>query len=156
MSIMPSSEGQERRLRFVVIGIAAGILGSHRQGLSMPYVDVVAGSDINIERGQENANELHCAFYTDYQRMLDETRPDVAVILTPHFLHAEIAIACLKAGSHVLVEKPMALHVEDADRMIAAAEEAQRILCVVLQQRFRPEIQAAHEYIEAGKLGALQ
>ncbi len=153
---MPASERQEPRLRFVVIGIGAGILGSHREGLAQPFVELVAGSDVDVTRGQKNADELHCAFYSDYQQMLAETKPDVAVILTPHFLHAQIAIACLKAGSHVLVEKPMALQVAEADAMIATAKQEQRLLCVVLQQRFRPEVQAAHEFIEGGHLGELQ
>jgi predicted dehydrogenase len=148
------NEGQQ--LRHVVIGVGAGIFKSHRSGLALPPVRLIGVSDINVGLGQQRAKELGAPFYPDYRRMLAETRPDVAIILTPPPLHAEIAIACLQSGSHVLVEKPIAIRIEDADEMVAAACENQRLLGVVFQHRYRPEIRAARRLIQHGQLGKIE
>lgn len=145
-----------QRLRHAIIGIGAGILNEHRPGLALPTVELVAGSDVDAIKGQERADELHCAFYTDYKQMLAELKPDVAVILTPPFLHAAIAIDCLKAGCHVLVEKPIAIQVADADQMIETAQSCQRVLGVVFQHRFRPEIIAACTLMQDNVIGQIQ
>jgi predicted dehydrogenase len=144
------------RLRHAIIGVAAGIFNSHRRGLESPVVEIVAASDIDAERGQQRADELGCPFYTDYRQLLAEVRPDVAVILTPHPLHASIAIDCLRAGCHVLVEKPMAIQVAEADAMIATAREFKRLLGVVFQHRFRPDVRTAHKLLQEGRLGAIE
>ncbi len=145
-----------KSLRHVVIGAGAGVISMHREALQLPTVDLVAVSDINAEAGQQRAQEFGCAFYSDYREMLEKERPEVTVITTPHPLHAQIAIECLSAGSHVLVEKPMAVQVSEADSMIAAAQENQRLLGVVFQHRFRSEIQTAHKLIQDGTLGEIQ
>lgn len=146
----------EKRLRHAIIGIGAGILNGHRPALALPTVDLVAASDINTTIGAQRASELHCPFYQDYRQMLAETRPDVAVILTPPFLHASMAIDCLQAGCHVLVEKPIAIQVAEADQMIETALQCKRLLGVVFQQRFRPEIIAARKLLQQGFLGKVQ
>jgi predicted dehydrogenase len=143
-------------LRHVVIGVGAGVLDMHRPALQLETVDLVAASDVNAELGQRRADELGCAFYADHRTMLAETRADIAVILTPHTCHAPIAIDCLQAGCHVLVEKPMAIHVAEADAMIEAAAQAERLLAVNFQQRCRPEVQAARRLIQQGHLGEVQ
>ena len=145
------------RLKHVVIGVGAGIFKSHLPALTtLPSVDLVAVSDINTVEGRRRADELHCAFYEDYRQMLAEVRPDVAVILTPPFLHARVAIDCLQAGSHVLTEKPMAIQVAEADAMIEAAQSSKRLLAVMLQHRFRPEVIAARKLLREGTLGTIQ
>lgn len=143
-------------LRYALIGVGAGILNSHRPVLALPMVDLVAVSDINVAKGQQRAEELHCAFYRDYQQMLTETRPDVVVLLTPPFLHASMAVDCFAAGCHVLTEKPMAIQVAEADTMIEAAQSSQRLLGVIFQHRFRPEIMAARQLLQKGQLGKIQ
>jgi predicted dehydrogenase len=151
-----SETGQKRRLRHVIIGGGAGIVTSHIPALALPTAELVALSDINTATGQQRADELQCAFYTDYKQMLAETRPDVAVIITPPFLHASMTIDCLQAGCHVLTEKPMAIQVAEADQMIETARRHGRLLGVILQHRFRPEIMAAHKLIQEGRLGRIQ
>ncbi len=147
---------QNTRLRYAIIGVAAGIFNGHRRGLASPVVDIVAASDVNADRGQQRAAELGCPFYTDYRQLLSEVQPDVAVILTPHPLHAGIAIDCLRAGCHVLVEKPIAIQVAEADAMIETARECQRMLGVVLQHRFRPDVRTAHTLLQQGRLGMIE
>ena len=116
----------------------------------------MALSDVNVVLGQQRANELKCAFYADHRTMLADIKPYVAVIITPHAFHAPIAIECFQAGGHVLVEKPIAVEVVEADAMIEAADEAGRLLAVNFQQRFRPEVRAAYKLIQEGQLGAIQ
>ena len=145
-----------KRLRHVIIGVGASVLSMHRPALQLDTVELVGASDVDQARGQARAQELGCPFYADYRRMLAETRPDVGVIVTPHPFHAPIAIDCLQAGCHVLVEKPMAVHVAEADAMIEAAQRAGRLLAVNFQQRLRPEVRAVRALIDEGRLGQVQ
>jgi predicted dehydrogenase len=116
----------------------------------------VTVSDIVPTIGEQRASELRCAFYADHKRLLAEVHPDVTVVMTPHPFHASIAIDCLAAGSNVLVEKPMAVQVAEADAMLAASVEYQRLLGVIFQQRFRPQVRAARTLIQSGQLGHIQ
>ncbi|MBI3959042.1 MAG: Gfo/Idh/MocA family oxidoreductase [Chloroflexi bacterium] len=143
-------------LRHAVIGVGAGIFSLHRAGLTTEGVQVVGVSDVVHTPGQERADELDCPFYTDHRQMLAETKPDVTVIITPHPFHASLAIDALNAGSHVLVEKPIAVQVADADGMIAAADANNRLLAVNFQHRFRPDVQAIARLIHSGGLGRIQ
>src|SRR5438128_11699874 len=116
-------QSSEKRLRHVVIGIGGAVFTEHVPALALPAVEVVAVADINVEKGKQRADQLHCTFCQDYHQMLAETQPDVAVIITPPILHASMTIDYLDAGCHVLVEKPMATQVVEAD---ARSEEASR------------------------------
>jgi UDP-N-acetyl-2-amino-2-deoxyglucuronate dehydrogenase len=143
-------------LRYVIVGCAASIVPTHLQALArLPTARIVGMSDINAERGAAHAAEVGCPFFTDHRALLAEQRPDIAVITTPHPFHPPIAKDCFDAGVHVLVEKPMAVEVAEADAMIKAAEAAGRILAVNFQQRFRPTIESVRRLIESGELGAL-
>ncbi|MGH8323717.1 MAG: Gfo/Idh/MocA family protein, partial [Steroidobacteraceae bacterium] len=80
---------------------------------------------------------------------------DAVSILTPSGLHAEHAIAVAKAGKHVIVEKPMALRLEDADAMIRACDETGVKMFVVKQNRFNVPIVKAREALQEGRFGRL-
>ena len=144
-------------LRHAIIGAGAGILSAHLPALqALPDSTVVGAADVNPTLGQAGADQLDCPFFTDHRALLAETQPDITVILTPHPFHAALAIDALNAGSHVLVEKPMAVQVAEADAMIEAATRNQRLLAVNFQQRFRPEVVAARQLITSGRLGEIQ
>jgi len=142
-------------LRYAVIGVAASIFGMHRRAQIAEEINVAAACDINVEAGKQRAAEIGCAFYEDYRVMLAEAKPDVAVIVTPHPLHASMAMDCLRAGCHVLSEKPMAIAVSEADQMIAEADKAGRVLAINFQQRFRPAVEKARALIAQGEIGPL-
>ena len=109
-------------LRYVLIGCGGIIAPTHIAALEQhPGAQLLAMSDIDATRGAERAASSGCAFYTDHLAMLDEVRPDVVVICAPHPLHTTLALDCFAAGAHVLVEKPMAVSVAEADAMIAQA-----------------------------------
>jgi UDP-N-acetyl-2-amino-2-deoxyglucuronate dehydrogenase len=87
--------------------------------------------------------------------LLADTAVDVVCICTPSGQHAAQAIAAARAGKHVLVEKPMALSLADADTMVAACDRAGVKLGVVLQRRAEPPFQRIHRATQAGDLGEL-
>lgn len=151
-----TTPNQQPTIRYVIIGGAAGIATLHTKALAAtPGSQLVAISDVNLERGQERAGELQCGFYADHLAMLAEQQPDVAIICTPHPFHAPLAIDSLRAGAHVLVEKPLAVEVAEGDQMIDAAQAAGKLLAINYQQRFRPQIEWMKQFIEAGELGEL-
>src|SRR5262245_49717403 len=112
-------------------------------------------ADVDAERGAKKVAAASCPFFLDHRELLRTIRPDAVVICTPHLLHAQQAQDALLAGAHVLVEKPMAVEVADADAMIAAAEQSGRVLAVSFQERFRPTVQYARDFIARGELGPL-
>jgi predicted dehydrogenase len=149
-------EVPSRRLRHAVIGVGAQILKAHLPALLSEDVELVAVTDVNEELGRRRAEELGCDFYADHREMLADKQPEVSVVLAPQPFHAGIAIDCFEAGSHVLVEKPMAIRLDEADAMIETAERVGRLLAVSFQRRYLPEVRAARRLIENGELGDIQ
>ena len=142
-------------LRFAVIGIGASVFKMHRPAFDMEDVQLVAGSDIAPDRGQPVAESLGVPFFVGHREMLRSTQPDVAVIITPHPSHVPLATDAINAGAHVLLEKPVAVEVAEADRLAAAVAQSGRVLAVSFQQRFRPVIEQARELISSGAIGPL-
>lgn len=143
-------------LRYALLGCAGQIAPTHIAAIArLPDVELVGMADIAEERGRARAAEAGCPFFADYEMLLAHTRPDVVVICAPHPLHAPMAIAALRAGAHVLVEKPIAVEVAEADAMIAAATAAGRLLAVTFPHRFDPAIEAMRAFVARGDLGAL-
>jgi predicted dehydrogenase len=91
--------------------------------------------------------------YTDLETMLRTERPNAVHVLTPPATHANLAIAAIEAGCHVLVEKPMALSLADADRMIAAATARGVMLGTNHNYRHKPSISKAERLVAAGAIG---
>lgn len=95
------------------------------------------------------------ARYTDLKKMLAEEKLDAIHVITPPATHADVAIAAMEAGVHVLVEKPMALNRAEADRMVAAAKRTGRTLVVDHNRWFDPVVQKARNLLASGALGDL-
>jgi UDP-N-acetyl-2-amino-2-deoxyglucuronate dehydrogenase len=143
-------------LGFAIIGGGASIAPTHVSALQqLSSAQLVGMSDISAERGAAAAESAGCQFFEDHRQMLAELHPDVVVICAPHPFHEALALDCFAAGAHVLVEKPMAVTVGEADAMVAAAADAGRLLAVNFQQRFRPVVERARELIATGELGPL-
>jgi UDP-N-acetyl-2-amino-2-deoxyglucuronate dehydrogenase len=141
-------------LRYGVIG--AGVVAPlHLQAIAaLDGVELVGIAALNRAAADALARDNGCRAFATADELLAEGL-DVAVICTPHPSHAELAVAALESGSHVLCEKPLAPEVREADAMIAAAEAAKRLLGVCFQQRFRPVIVAARRLVEEGSVGEL-
>jgi UDP-N-acetyl-2-amino-2-deoxyglucuronate dehydrogenase len=143
------------KLRYAFVGGAAAIVEAHIESVRDLPVEIVGMSDVDAARGRSQAAKADCPFFIDHRELLRELRPDAVVICTPHPFHAEHSCDCLLAGSHVLVEKPMAVEVTEADGMIAAAENSGRLLGVNFQERFRATVEYARDFIGRGELGTL-
>jgi predicted dehydrogenase len=129
------------RLRLAVIGV--GHLGRHHVRLlaAMPRVELVAAVDLVGDRARAAVEGTTAEPLEDYRAVLG--RVDAVTIAVPTSGHLAIALECLERGVHVLVEKPMASSIGEADAMIAAAEAAGVRLAVGHTERFNPALQAA-------------
>lgn len=142
-------------VRFGVIGVGT-VFGLHQTALLANGVEVVGVADVNVDAARDRAEELGCPYFADHRELLERARPDAVAVLAPHPFHASITVDCLEAGAHVLVEKPIAVEVAEADRMIEASERNQRLLAVNFQHRTRSEVRTAKKLIAEGHLGDLQ
>lgn len=140
-------------VRFAILG--CGKIGSrHAAKLQeVPGAKLVAVCDEIFERAERLAEQYHCKAYPSLAELLQDQEVDFINVCTPSGLHTEHAIAALKSGKHVLSEKPMALVESDAHRMVAAAEEAERSLFIVKQNRYNPPVQLLLGLLEEGKIG---
>jgi UDP-N-acetyl-2-amino-2-deoxyglucuronate dehydrogenase len=112
--------------------------------------------DIIEERAAEYKDKYGAeAHFTDYRKMLEYSGLDVVNICTPSGMHAEMGIAAAQAGKHVIVEKPMALSLKDADDLIGACDESGVKLAVCFQNRFNPPVQKLRRALEEGRFGKL-
>jgi predicted dehydrogenase len=118
---------------------------------------LVAAADIDPARVKDYT-EKHgiAAAYTDVAAMLEKEAIDAVTIVTPDAFHLPVALQCLKAGKHVLCEKPLALNHRDASRMAAAAEKAGVVHMVNFSYRDWPVIQAVARLVHTGKLGEIR
>jgi predicted dehydrogenase len=107
----------------------------------------------NIEGAEGAIDFSDVELYTNFDKMLKNAKPDVVSITLPTYLHSKFAIKALKAGVHVLCEKPMALNVRDCDRMIRAARRSKKILQIGHCVRFWPEYAKAKQMVDSGELG---
>jgi predicted dehydrogenase len=101
------------------------------------------------------ANELGCRWFESAEAMLASGDIDVVVIATPHWQHSVLAVAALRAGVHVVCEKPLTVTVAQADAVLCAAAESKRVLTVVFQSRFEPVYQRAKALLQSGELGPI-
>jgi predicted dehydrogenase len=139
------NEAAVERIRVGVVGV--GALGQHHARLyaSFPDVTLAGVADTRPGRAAEIAGPLGTQDYTDYRQLMGLV--DAVSIATPTLLHAGIGVEFLKAGVHVLVEKPIAHTLQDADKLIHAARESGRVLQVGHLERFNPAILALREIV---------
>ena len=142
-------------INFGLIGCGR-VAPRHAQSIGeLASARLIAVADVVELRAARFAKDYHADLYLDYRRLLERRDVDVVSICTPSGMHASMAIEAMQAGKHVVVEKPMALNLNDADRMIATAQSTGRKLCVVLQNRYNPPMQDLRRAVDEGKLGRL-
>jgi scyllo-inositol 2-dehydrogenase (NADP+) len=144
------------KLRFGIVGLGRSGWNIHVSNLR-PREDakIVAVSDPLEERRQEAADEFGCQTYDSIDEMLKQDDIDVAVIATPSVMHGPDTLKSFAAGKHVVVEKPMAMNVAEADQMIAASEETGLKLFVHQNWRFNRAFTHLKDIAESGKIGRL-
>lgn len=128
----------------------------HAQSLKqISRARLAAVADIRRGRADRFAEEYGATSYYDYHALLEQPEIDAVTICVPSGLHAQVTLDALDAGKHVLVEKPIALSLHDADRMIALAAQKKLRLGVVLQNRYNSPMQQVRRLIDDGGLGRL-
>ncbi|MBQ8092469.1 MAG: Gfo/Idh/MocA family oxidoreductase [Clostridia bacterium] len=133
------------------------ISGNHFHALSkLDIAHVAAVCDIDSEKLKAAVLQYGVPGYADYRELLRDARVESVHICTPHYLHAEMTIAALQAGKHVLCEKPMGMSLSEAEAMKAAAEKSGKQLTVCFQNRYNGASRRLKQIIDGGSLGAFQ
>src|SRR5215218_11298655 len=138
------------------VGIAgAGTIGAVHAGAldELPGTRLVAVAEAREVTGRNLAEAHGAEWHADLGELLARSDVDVVVICTPSGLHPDQAVAAARAGKHVITEKPMAITLEGADRMIHAFREAGVTLTVIFQYRFNRHALRLKRAVEAGFFG---
>jgi predicted dehydrogenase len=143
--------------RIACIGAGTVVQKGHIPSFQrLANTEVAAICDVNRARAQEVADHTNIpAVFTDYQEMLAEIKPDIAVIATPNVFHKPMTLAALDAGAHVLCEKPLALTLDDAKEMYAHAEAVGRVLTVGTHYRWSSPMRTCKTHVDAGFFGEI-
>ncbi|HID96460.1 MAG TPA: Gfo/Idh/MocA family oxidoreductase [Candidatus Latescibacteria bacterium] len=143
----------EQKLRIGVVGLGMGSI--HLKGYqSNPHAEVAAICDVNEERLRACAQEFNIEqTFTDANEMFRKAGLDAVSIATPNKFHAPLTITALKAGLHVLCEKPMAMNTKEAERMNEAAKKARKNLMINFSFRFSEMSFALKQQVDAGVIG---
>lgn len=147
-----------RKLKVAIIGCGGIANGKHLPSLFKLKKDVelVAFCDIIVERAEKAASEYGvpgAKVYENYKDLLQAGDIEVVHVLTPNDSHAEISIAAMEAGNHVMCEKPMAKTAADARKMLEASKKTGRKLTIGYNNRYRPDAWHLKKVCESGELG---
>lgn len=138
--------------------IGCGSIAIHRhlpEFAANKHVKISAVCDIVPERAKDAAKKYGAKAYTDYREVIDDKNIDIISVCLPNYLHASVSIAALKAGKHVLCEKPMATSQEEAESMFEAARDSDKKLMIAHNQRFVSSHKKAKKLIESGEVGKI-
>ncbi|MCA1596227.1 MAG: Gfo/Idh/MocA family oxidoreductase, partial [Chloroflexi bacterium] len=143
------------KVRIGIIGAGGIAQGAHLPGYkACADAEVVAVADVFESTARAAAEKFDVPnVFTDYHKMLRMPEIDAVSVCTPNFMHKDATVAALKAGKHVLVEKPMAMNARECDAMLKAARESGKKLQVGFNNRFNSNSQALKRFIEGGDLG---
>lgn len=141
-------------IRIGVIGV--GNMGQHHARVlsRLKDVELVGVSDVNVELGLDTAGKYQVRFFEIYEDLLE--RVDAVCIAVPTRLHHQVGMACLQAGIHVLIEKPIAASIAEAESLVNAAAESGCILQVGHIERFNPAFKELHQVLKTQELLALE
>lgn len=144
-------------IKFALVGCGriakkhAELLGQHK----VAGATLVTVCDSNPARAKLLGEQYKVPFYTSMEEMMEKEAVDAVSILTPSGLHADHAIRLSPYGKHLVVEKPMALTLDDADKMISACDKKGIKLFIVKQNRFNVPVRKLREALEVGRFGKL-
>lgn len=146
------------RIGIVGIGNMGRVHAGHVQRL--PNTELAAICDRNVDKLADIADKSGTASFSNYMQMLDSAEMDGVIIATPHYDHPQMTLAAFARGIHVLVEKPIAVHVKDARRMIAAYHQAKEtspelVFAAMFMQRTYGFWRKIKAMIDVGELGQL-
>ncbi len=145
-------------MRYALIGCGR-ISPNHIAAAKANNLEIVGLCDIQKENIQDKVKKFDLdasiAQYIDYKEMLIKEKPELVAIATESGKHAQIALDCIDAGCNVIIEKPIALSLADADKIIQSAKEKHVKVCANHQNRFNKSIQKIREAVEKERFGKL-
>lgn len=144
-------------MKYALIGCGR-ISPNHIEAAKNNKLNFIAMCDICLEAMKEKSVRFGLEgvhMYTDYQELLAKEHPELVAIATESGKHAAIALDCIAAGCNVIIEKPIALSIEDADAIIKAGKEAGVVVCANHQNRFNKSIRYIRKALEEGRFGRL-
>jgi len=141
--------------RVAVIGCGSVSVVHFEAIKAIPGAELVAVCDSDAATLEAAAAQHGVPGFTEHQALLDQVRPDVVHISTPHDQHVPVALDSLAAGVAVLMEKPVARTVDEAQALIAAAEASPAKIGICFQNRYNATAQAIRTLIDSGQLGAV-
>lgn len=144
-------------MNYALIGCGR-IAVNHMKAALLNKLNIVAVCDVNPDAMKHllaayDLKQAKC--YTDYKTMLAENDIQLAAIATESGLHAQIALDCIDRGVHVIIEKPMAMSIPDAEEIIRRSEAKGVKVCACHQNRFNTAVQETRRALEAGRFGKL-
>lgn len=145
-----------KKLKYGVVG--CGVFGEHQiMGVvNLPQAELVAVCDVDEVRVKEIAEKYAVKkVYTDYKDLIADEEVEAVIVVTPDQVHAEVSIAAMKAGKHVLCEKPMSLSLDECKDMIRVSEETGKKLMVGQICRMAPGFIEAKRLVDSGVIGDL-
>lgn len=120
-------------------------------------MELVAVADVRMEQAEQTARDFGAdAWYDDYRQLLERRDIRFVDICTPQALHREQVVAALRAGKHVICEKPMAASLHEADAMLQASRETGRNLMIAHSRRFTPRYMWMRELVDQGAIGRVR
>lgn len=143
-------------VRLGVAGLGRGFMLMIPTFKADPRITLVAAAAPRAQSRAAFAAEFGGQTYDNIAALCADPQVEAVYIATPHQMHADHVCAALEAGKHVLVDKPLAISMADADRMVAAARAAGRHLIVGPSHSFDPPVETAAQIIESGEVGALR
>ncbi len=144
-------------MKYALIGCGR-ISPNHIEAAKNNHLDFVAMCDILPEAMAEKSERFgldSVKKYTDYNEMLATEKPELVAVATESGKHAAIALQCIAAGCNLIIEKPVALSISDADAIIRAGHDAGVVICTNHQNRFNKSVQYIRKALEAGRFGKL-
>jgi len=142
-------------MKVAVIGVGSMGKNHARVYSELPEADLAAVADADQKLVAATAEKHGAHAYTDYREMLEKEKPDAVSIVVPTAMHEEVGLAALDAGTHVLMEKPIAATVEEGQRLIEKARAVKKQLMVGHIVRFNPAMQALKQKLADGDLGRI-
>jgi len=141
------------RVRFALVGCGEIAVHTSKSVLESRFARAVRCMDVRADLAADLAAQHDAPHGADLDEALGDENVQAVIVSTPHYQHAPLAVAAAKAGKHVLVEKPMACTLDEADEMIAAADDAGVKLAVLLPVRLGFPQTRARELVAAGAIG---
>jgi len=149
---------RKRRIRLALIGCGQAAERGHLPALRhVSDAEVVGVADIDSDRLEQVANRFGVKRrYTDYSRLLDDPDVEAVAVCVPANLHVQVGLAVLEAGKHMLLEKPLALRLDECDRLIEQAERSSCIATIGFNMRWHRLMRKARDTIAAAALGQIR